>query len=114
MTDASRTIRQEIHAVVLFVGAIWAVYFVSLVFPRLDDYGLVPRRLVGLVGIPTMPFLHANLHHLISNTIPLSVLLILLAGSRAESWEVVTSLPCSAECCSGPSAGRPCTSEPAV
>ena len=36
-----------------------------------------------------MPFLHANLHHLISNTIPLVVLLILLAGSRAESWEVV-------------------------
>jgi membrane associated rhomboid family serine protease len=90
MPDASHTIRQEIHGVVLFVGAIWAVYFVSLVFPGLDDYGVVPRKLVGLVGIPAMPFLHKNLHHLLSNTIPLSVLLILLAGSRAESWEVVT------------------------
>jgi len=90
MPDSSHTIRQEIHGVVLFVGAIWAVYFVSLVFPRLDDYGVVPRRLVGLVGIPAMPFLHANFHHLLGNTIPLVVLLILLAGSRAESWEVVT------------------------
>jgi len=90
MPDASHTIRQEIHGVVLFVGAIWGVFFVSLVFPRLDHYGVVPRQLVGLVGIPAMPFLHANLHHVLSNTIPLFVLLILLAGSRAESWEVVT------------------------
>jgi len=90
MPDASHTVRQEIHGVVLFVGSIWAVYFVSLVFPPLDEFGVVPRKLVGLVGIPAMPFLHANLRHLLSNTIPLSVLLILLAGSRAESWEVVT------------------------
>ncbi|MGC8643469.1 MAG: rhomboid family intramembrane serine protease, partial [Isosphaeraceae bacterium] len=54
-----------------------------------DHYGVVPRTAIGLVGIPAMPFLHANLHHLISNTIPLFVLMILLAGSRAESSEVV-------------------------
>jgi len=90
MPDSSHTIRQEIHGVVLFVGAIWAVFFVSLVFPRVDDFGVVPRQLVGLVGIPAMPFLHANFHHLLGNTLPLCVLLILLAGSRAESWAVVT------------------------
>jgi membrane associated rhomboid family serine protease len=39
-----------------------------------------------------MPFLHANLRHLVANTIPLSVLLILLAGSRAASWAVVVSI----------------------
>jgi len=63
-----------------------------LIFPKLDDYGVVPRTLVGLVGIPAMPFLHANLGHLLSNTVPLFVLLILLAGSRAESWEVVAAI----------------------
>jgi membrane associated rhomboid family serine protease len=90
--DESHTIRQEIKGVVLFVGAIWAVYFVSLVFPGLDNYGVVPRKLVGLVGVLAMPFLHANLHHLLSNTIPLVILLILLAGSRAQSWEVVVKI----------------------
>ena len=45
--------------------------------------------MIGLVGIPAMPFLHANLQHILSNTVPLFVLLMLLAGSRAESWEVV-------------------------
>ena len=89
MAGSSHTIREEISSVAVFVGAIWAVFFLSWAFPALDHYGVVPRSMIGLVGIPAMPFLHANLHHLISNTIPLVVLLILLAGSRAESWEVV-------------------------
>jgi membrane associated rhomboid family serine protease len=94
MPNASHTIREEVHGVVLFVGAIWAVYFVSWVFPGVDRYGVIPRRLGGLVGIAAMPFLHANLEHLVGNTVPLIVLLILLAGSRAESWEVVVIISC--------------------
>jgi membrane associated rhomboid family serine protease len=89
MPDSSHTVRQELRGVLLFVGAIWAVYFVSLALPSVDHYGVVPRRLSGLVGIAAMPFLHANLQHLLSNTLPLFVLLVLLAGSRAESWQVV-------------------------
>ncbi len=94
MPHASHSIHEEIRGVILFVGAIWAVYFVSLAYPGLDQYGVIPRRAGGLVGIAAMPFLHANLHHLVSNTIPLIVLLILLAGSRAESWEVVVMVSC--------------------
>jgi len=89
MPAEPHTIRDEMTGVVLFIGAIWGVFLASWVLPGLDDYGVVPRRLTGLVGIPAMPFLHANLQHILSNTVPLFVLLILLAGSRAESWEVV-------------------------
>jgi membrane associated rhomboid family serine protease len=89
MPDGTHTIREEIHGVALFVGAIWVAYLVSVLFPGMDQYGVIPRRLGGLPGIAAMPFLHANLQHLLSNTVPLVVLLILLAGSRAESWEVV-------------------------
>lgn len=85
----SRTIRDEITGVLAFVATIWCVFFASRLFPALDNYGVIPRRLIGLVGIPAMPFLHANLQHILSNTLPLLVLLILLTGSRAESWEVV-------------------------
>lgn len=92
MADSARTIREEINAVALFVGAIWVVFFLSLAFPVLDNYGVIPRRIIGLVGIPAMPFLHANFGHLLGNTIPLIVLLILLAGSRAESWQVVLDI----------------------
>ncbi len=89
MPDSAQSIRNEIHGVVLFVGTIWAVYLVSVVFPGLNQYGVYPRKFSGLLGIPAMPFLHGNLRHVLGNTIPLAVLLVLLAGSRAESWEVV-------------------------
>jgi membrane associated rhomboid family serine protease len=92
MRDDSRTVPEELHGVVLFIGAVWGVFLLSLAFPRLDQYGVVPRTLIGLVGIPAMPFLHQNLGHIVGNTIPLFVLLTLLSGSRARSWEVVVDI----------------------
>ena len=89
MPAQPHTIRDEITGVIVFIAAIWAVFLVSWVFPSIDQFGVVPRRMIGLVGIPAMPFLHLNLEHILSNTVPLFVLLILLAGSRAESWQVV-------------------------
>ena len=90
MPDSSHTIREEIRGVLVFVGAIWAVYFLSYPFPALEHYGVIPRnadRPGGNPGHAVPPCTTSR--HLISNTIPLVVLLILLAGSRAESWEVV-------------------------
>ncbi len=40
----------------------------------LDQYGILPRNLIGLRGILFAPFLHGGLGHLISNTIPFLVL----------------------------------------
>lgn len=40
----------------------------------LDAYGIVPRDLVGLRGIPLAPFLHADFAHLSANTLPLFIL----------------------------------------
>ena len=54
-----------------------------------NSLGVKPRSLIGLVGVPLMPFLHADWKHLLSNTVPLTVLLLLLAGSKAKSWAIV-------------------------
>ncbi len=87
------TIQQELRGVVAFVAILWGVYLLDWVVPgRFADWGLVPRTLWGLVGIPLSPFLHAGLGHLLSNTIPLFILLVLLAGSRARSWETVAEI----------------------
>ena len=87
------TIQQEIKGVVIFIATIWGVFLLECVVPfDLLSFGVTPRTLHGLVGIPAMPFLHANLQHIASNTLPLFVLLILLAGSKARSWEVVTEI----------------------
>jgi membrane associated rhomboid family serine protease len=92
MQNASHKIREELYGIVAFIGVIWGVFFVSRFAPGLDDFGVVPRTLGGLVGIPAAPFLHENLHHILSNTFPLFILLALLAGSRARSWEVVANI----------------------
>lgn len=76
-----------------FVGVIWLVFVVDCAFPgRLDAYGITPRTQRGLVGIVVAPFLHANFAHLAANTVPLAILLILLAGSTARSWLVVVAI----------------------
>ncbi|HBV61493.1 MAG TPA: rhomboid family intramembrane serine protease [Rhodopirellula sp.] len=68
----------------------WLVFVVDLILPlNLQRPGLYPRSLSGIVGIPLMPFLHANFEHLLGNTIPLIVLLFLLVSSREDAWWVV-------------------------
>ena len=86
-TDYVHTVRQELGGVCAFVVSLWVVYLLEYVL-SIDHWGLVPRRLSGLVGIVTMTFLHGSFGHLLSNTIPLFVLLTLLAGSRSRSWVV--------------------------
>jgi membrane associated rhomboid family serine protease len=89
MQNASHSIGEELHYILLFILSIWAVFFLSYFFPSLDNFGVVPRTASGLIGIALMPFLHANIHHILGNTVPLFILLMLLAGSKARSWEIV-------------------------
>lgn len=88
---AKHSVREELYGVLAFVSLIWCVFVIGHVLPfRLESFGITPRTLRGLAGIPTAPFLHENLAHLISNTVPLTVLLVLLAGSKPQSWAIVT------------------------
>ncbi len=87
-SGAAHSIRQEIKGVLVFVAAIWAVALIDWATPW-NPLGLVPRQAIGLLGIGSMTFLHLDFSHLISNTFPLVILLVLLAGSRARSWSIV-------------------------
>jgi membrane associated rhomboid family serine protease len=49
-------------------------------FP-LVQFGIVPRTAHGLVGILFSPFLHGNMNHLLANSVPLFVLLVLLLSN---------------------------------
>lgn len=82
------TIKRDFFSVAAFVAIIWAVFFLDRFLP-LEQYGLVPRDIHGLVGIVAMPFLHGDLAHIVSNTVPLAVTLFLLAGSRSNSGAIV-------------------------
>lgn len=80
------TIAQELQAQAIILGGLVAIawgleLFDLFILKRgfnqlggLDQYGIVPRNLIGLRGILFAPFLHGGLGHLIGNTIPFLVL----------------------------------------
>jgi len=58
-----------------FTFMIWVIFLLSLALELdLRRMGILPRDLFGLFGIVTAPFIHANISHLMSNTIPLILL----------------------------------------
>ncbi len=86
-------LRQRIKSVGFFVGFLWLVFLADLVLPGTwTQWGLRPRTTIGLLGIPTMPFLHGSIGHLLSNSVPLVVLLSILSGSRSNPFIVVASI----------------------
>jgi membrane associated rhomboid family serine protease len=56
-----------------FVAVLWLIPLLGWGLD-LQQYGIRPREWVGLPGILAAPLLHADLNHLIANTVPLVVL----------------------------------------
>lgn len=91
MKDYTHTIKEELKSILIFVGIIWLIFILDRFLP-LEKFGLIPRDLSGIFGIITMTFLHGDLAHIMSNFVPLVVMLLLLAGSRANSVVIVLSI----------------------
>ena len=61
---------------VILVAILWVAFLFNDIFGlHWNEYGMHPRKIEGFWGILTMPFLHGDLSHLFSNSIPLLVLL---------------------------------------
>ena len=91
-----RLLAQEVRAraalLLGFVGAIWAVELVDLLFLRggLDYLGIRPRDTAWLWGIALAPFLHGGMPHLLANTAPLLILGGLVLLRRRVDYVLVT------------------------
>lgn len=80
-----RSVKQQVVVLGSTVTAVWAGFAAQVVTGHaLLAYGIRPRTIDGLWGIPAAPFLHANPEHLISNTVPLLLLgwLVMLRDAR--------------------------------
>jgi len=60
----------------VFVLVLWIVQFIQWASEKdISTYGVMPRKINGLIGILTAPLIHADFSHLISNSITLFLLL---------------------------------------
>ena len=83
-------IKQNLIIAAVVLGIIWAVFLVELVFPGLKSWGIIPRSIVGLRGLIFSPFLHGGLRHIMANSLPLFVLLLLsLSYNRLVAVEAI-------------------------
>ena len=59
----------------VFIVILWIIKLSEIYF-KIDfsNWGVLPRHPEGLKGIITMPFIHANIKHLFSNSVPLLIL----------------------------------------
>jgi membrane associated rhomboid family serine protease len=71
---------------------IWGVFILDklVFFADFRQLGIRPREIVGLIGIPLSPFLHAGWGHIISNSIPLFILTFFLVFFYEKLWIQVT------------------------
>lgn len=96
--STTRKGRSAIRSGVIFaagyVVAIWAVHLINVLVFRgnLVFFGVHPLDLAAGWHIFTAPLLHANLEHLISNTVPGAIFSFLIGMSRARVWWEVTLL----------------------
>ena len=88
-------LQQSINNSIRFFIGLAALLIVLLILNlrshyRLSILGITPRHLLGFIGIPCAPFLHASFNHLFFNFIPFLVLsLMLIPYGFAFYWQLV-------------------------
>ena len=91
-SNHTKSVGDEVSGVLTFVVVIWVAFFADWALPLSEWFALIPRDLSRLSGIIAMTFLHGSIGHLLSNTVPLIILMTLLSGSRANSWQTVAMI----------------------
>jgi membrane associated rhomboid family serine protease len=75
----------------IFGAVLWIIQVINASENQgLDRFGLKPRRVDGLWGILTAPFLHDTYGHLVANTFPVILIGWALLLSGVRTWLFVT------------------------
>ena len=78
----AQRLKSRLLVLAALVGSMWLLLLLPL--PVREQLGIRSGAMAGLIGIPLAPFLHGDLTHLASNTLPFAVLgaLVLLRSWR--------------------------------
>ena len=67
----------KFSAIVLII--IWSVKIFEIVFDYdFTEYGVLPRKFNGLIGVLFSPLIHSDVNHLLSNSLPVIILCLLI------------------------------------
>lgn len=77
----------------IILVTLWSIEIVDwfILGGRLDQYGILPRTLIGLRGIFAAPLLHGDFGHLIANTLPLLTLSWWVMLRSISTWLVAST-----------------------
>ena len=88
----SLTLLRSLIIPLIVLALMWVIFGVDQIFNLgLGQYGVVPLKPIGLIGIITSPLLHANLGHIAANSVPF---LLLFAGLfyyyHDMAWKIIS------------------------
>jgi membrane associated rhomboid family serine protease len=87
VTFSIRGVQRQVTILASLVGVMWVIQCLNALSGyALDQFGILPRTLVGLRGILFAPFLHASFGHLFANTVPFVVLGWFVMLRRTEDF----------------------------
>ena len=86
LQDLTQRLRIQVIILGGIVAAIWVLEIADWVTGgSLDQFGIIPRQMVGLRGVIVAPILHGGFAHVAANTIPFVILgwFVLLRGIKS-------------------------------
>ena len=85
---------KQVVQILCFLAVLVLIHAVNILSGMwLNEFGVMPRSVVGLRGILFSPLLHGDWAHLLANVAPLGVMLSLLAFSRGRLlWPITTAI----------------------
>ncbi len=86
-----KKISLNLRILLALAATLWAIEIIDLIPGiNLDAFGVRPRTLGGLIGIPLMPFLHGDFSHLLSNTFPFLILGYIVLKAERKTFILAT------------------------
>ena len=91
--QVTRSLKRQAVTLASATAAGWGAFGANVVLGgALLKFGIIPRTTDGLIGILVAPFLHANLNHLVANTVPFLLFGWLVMLRDRRHFAVVTLL----------------------
>ena len=91
--QVTRSLKRQAVTLASATAAGWGAFGANVALGgALLKFGIIPRTTDGLIGILVAPFLHANLNHLVANTVPFLLFGWLVMLRDRRHFAVVTLL----------------------